>query len=153
MDLKTQSYIKELENIKQKIKETVDDETRSYLIKLFCIRTSGLLEVFFKTRISEYFKTKVPNEISRFLTSKFKDITNLKTSKLVEVLSSFSTDWSEKFSSYIDEHEQMKSSLDSIISQRHAIAHGQPSCINEKDMYQYYDDVKAIVVFIDGVIR
>lgn len=153
MDLKTQLYIKDLDDLKKQISDVDDDEVKSSLVKLFCVRTAGMLEVFVKTRISEYFKNKVPKEISRFLSAKFKDITSLKSSKLKDVLMSFSTEWGAEFDEYLADHEQQKSSLDSIIAQRHSIAHGQPSSLSLASMSQYYDDVKAVVVYLDTIIR
>lgn len=153
MDMKTAQYIRDLDNLKSKIEGIDDEETKSLLLKLFCVRTAGLLEVFLKTRISEYSKGKVPKEINRFMTSKFKDITNLKSSKLEDVLTSFSVEWSDKFTDYLKEHEQEKTALDSIIAQRHNIAHGQQSSIGEVSMNQYYEGVKHVVTFLDGVIR
>lgn len=153
MDLRTQQYIRDLDNLKSKIDEVDDDEIKSSLVKLFCVRTAGLLEVFLKTRISEYSKGKVPKEINKFLTGKFKDITSLKTKKLNDVLSSFSLEWAQRFEDYIEDHEQEKSSLDSIIDQRHHIAHGQSSNISTSSMTQYYEDVKKIVNHLDSIIR
>lgn len=151
--MKTAQYIRDLDNLKTRIENLDDEEVKSSLLNLLCVRLAGLLEVFLKTRISEYSKGKVPKEIKKFMTSKFKDITNLKTSKFEEVLNSFSIEWAEKFVEYIKEHEQEKMSLDSIIAQRHSIAHGQTSSVGEASMRQYYEDVKHIVNFLDGVIR
>lgn len=153
MDLKTQQYILELDNFKARIAEVDDEEIKSLLVKLFCVRTAGLLEVFIKTRISEYVKGSVPKEISRYLTTKFRDITNLKTSRLQEVLNAFSPDWNDAFSKYLGEHEQQKSSLDSIIAQRHNIAHGQSSNMSLVQMQQYYTDVREIIDYLDTIIR
>ena len=153
MNIKTQQYIRDLDSLKTKTENENDEEVKSYLVKLMCVRTAGLLEVFLKTRISEYSKGKMPPEINRFLTSKFKDITNLKSSKFEDVLNSFSVDWRDKFRSYLDDHEQEKLSLDSVIAQRHNIAHGQPSNIGLASMVQYYDDVKSIVVYLDTIIK
>ena len=153
MDMKTQQYIRDLDDLWKTIKGIDDEELQSTLIKLFCVRTSGLLEVFIKTRISEYSKGKVPKEINRFLTSKFKDITNLKSTRFVDVLESFSDEWAIKFRDYLDQHEQEKISLDSLITQRHLIVHGQSSNIGSSSMLQYYEDVKHIVQCIDSIIR
>lgn len=151
--MKTTQYIRDLENLKKKIDDVDDEEIKNSLVKLLCVRTAGLLEVFLKTRISEYSKGKVPKEITRFMTAKFKDITNLKSSKFSDVLSTFSEDWSREFNDYLEEHEQEKSSLDSVVAQRHMIAHGQSSNISQSYMAQYFNDVKNIVSFLDMVIR
>lgn len=153
MDMKTQQYIRDLDDLIEKIKTELDEEVQSYLVKLLCVRTAGLLEVFLKTRISEYSKGKVPSEINHFLTAKFKDITNLKSSKFDEVLTAFSSEWAGQFRGYIEDHEKEKISLDSVIAQRHSIAHGQSSNISRISMIQYYDDVKAIVLYLDSIIK
>ena len=153
MDLRTKQYINELESLKGVIDKVDDDEVKSFLARFFCIRTSGLMEVFLKERISEYSRGKVPSVINRFLTSKFKDITNLKSSRLVDVLKSFSPDWADSFENYLEEHEQQKNSLDSVIAQRHSIAHGQPASVSVVSMTQYFEDVKNVVNYLDTVIR
>lgn len=153
MDMKTQQYIRDLDSLKSIINKVEDDEVKSLLVKLFCVRTAGLLEVFIKTRISEYSRGRVPQEINRFLTAKFKDITSLKSKKLEEVLRLFSNDWADSFEAYLIDHDQKKTSLDSMIAQRHSIAHGQPSSISASIMSQYYDDVKDIVCHLDTIIR
>ena len=153
MDIKTESYIRELENLQKQISLIDDVEVKSSLVKLLCVRTSGLLEVFLKTRISEYSKGKVPKEINHFLTQKFKDITNLKSTKFNDVLASFSSEWSSAYMTFLNENEQIKSSLDSIIAQRHSIAHGQSCGIAERSMLQYYGDILSLVRFLDSIIR
>lgn len=153
MDMKTEQYIRDLDNLKTKIDGVDDEEVKSSLIKLLCVRTAGLLEVFLKTRISNYANGKVPKEINHFMTTKFKDITNLKSSKFLDVLTSFSNEWADAFTDYLNDHEQEKASLDSVIAQRHSIAHGQPSSINRSSMFQYYEDVNRIITYLDTIIR
>ena len=153
MDIKTESYIRELENLQKQISLIDDVEVKSSLVKLLCVRTSGLLEVFLKTRISEYSKGKVPKEINHFLTQKFKDITNLKSTKFNDVLASFSSEWSSAYMTFLNENEQIKSSLDSIIAQRHSIAHGQRCGIAARSMLQYYGDILSLVRFLECIIR
>lgn len=153
MDMKTEQYIRDLNDLKNKIDGVDDEEVKSSLLKLLCVRTAGLLEVFLKTRISTYANGKVPKEINHFMTAKFKDITNLKASKFLDVLTSFSNEWADAFTAYLNDHEQEKASLDSVIAQRHSIAHGQSSSINRSSMFQYYEDVNRIISFLDTVIR
>ena len=153
MDIRTEQYIRDLDNIDKIINSIDDEEIKSLLLKLFCVRLSGLVELYLKNRISDYSKGKVPKEINRYLTVKFKDITNLKTNKLCEILSNFSVQWADDFKNYVDLHEQTKTSLDSLIAQRHNIAHGQPSTINQSSMNQYYADIKNIINYLDSIIK
>ena len=153
MNHKVQVYITGLDGDLKLAKSQSDDEVKSLLAKIICIRISGLLEVAIKSRISDYSDKKTPKEIKRFLTQKFKDITNLKTSKLCDVLGAFSSDWKDEFEEEIRKNQQIKSSLDSLITLRNDIAHGQTCSISLSHVQQYYDDVKIAVRLFDKIIK
>ena len=153
MNHKVQVYITGLDGDLKLAKSQSDDEVKSLLAKIICIRISGLLEVAIKSRISDYSDNKTPKEIKRFLTQKFKDITNLKSSKLCDVLGTFSSDWKLSFEKEISENPQLKSSLDSLITLRNDIAHGQTCSISLNNVQQYYNDVKIAIDLFDKIIR
>lgn len=153
MNHKVQVYITGLDGDLKLAKSQSDDEVKSLLAKIICIRISGLLEVAIKSRISDYSDNKTPKEIKRFLTQKFKDITNLKSSKLCDVLGTFSSDWKSSFEKEISENQQLKSSLDSLITLRNDIAHGQTCSISLNNVQQYYNDVKIAIDLFDKIIR
>lgn len=153
MNHKVQVYITGLDGDLKLAKSQSDDEVKSLLAKIICIRISGLLEVAIKSRISDYSDNKTPKEIKRFLTQKFKDITNLKSSKLCDVLGTFSSDWKSSFEKEISENPQLKSSLDSLITLRNDIAHGQTCSISLNNVQQYYNDVKIAIDLFDKIIR
>lgn len=153
MNYKIRQYIETLNNQFKIVKNVSDEEQKSMLTKYLCVRVAGLLEAFIKAQISEYTNGRVPKEIERYISSKFKDITNLKCKKLREVLDSFSNDWAVEFDAYTANHEQQKNSLDSIITNRHNIAHGQVGNLSFLNMQQYYDDVKLIITKLDNIIK
>lgn len=153
MNLKVQQYIKELDEQIKVVKEIDDDEVKSMLTQYLCVRISGLLETFVKSRISDYAQGRVPKEVNRYISVKFKDITNLKYTKLKEILDSFSNEWASDFDDYIKDHEQQKTSMDSLVANRHNIAHGQNGSMSFKRLEQYYEDTKAIIKKLDTIIK
>ena len=153
MNIKVSYYLKELDDTFEILNHQCDEEVKSVISNALCIRLSGLLEVALKSRISDYSERKSPKEINRFLTQKFKDITNLKSSKLCDVVGQFSASWKEKFEDAFDNNSQMKSSLDSLITVRNNYAHGQSTNITEKSLKQYYIDVKSAIALFDKIIR
>lgn len=106
-----------------------------------------------KTRISDYSNKKVPKPVSRYLSHKFADITNLKESKLRDTLGLFSTEWQEQFERFIQDNQQLKASLDSIITNRNNIAHGQHVSLTLKSVKQYYDDIKVVIMELEKIIK
>lgn len=153
MNLKVRNYLKELDDTFEILNKQKDDEVRSVISNALCIRLSGLLEVALKSRISDYSEKKSPKEITRFLTQKFKDITNLKSSKLCDVLGQFSESWKEKFEETFENNSKMKSSLDSLITMRNNYAHGHNTNISEESLKQYYIDVKSTISLFDTIIK
>ena len=153
MNLKTQQYIRTLDEQFEIVKAVSNEEQQSMLTKYLCVRTAGLLETYIKARFSEYTNKSVPKEVKRFISGRFKDITNLRCNKLREVLDSFSNDWATDFDTYIDEHEQQKNSLDSVITNRHDIAHGQTGSLSFRNLQQYYIDIKLIINELENIIK
>lgn len=153
MNIKTVQYIRELDAQFIIVDKIQNEELKSMLTKYLCVRTSGLIETFIKSKISEYAQGKVPKEINRFMSAKFKDITNLKCGKLQDFLDSFSHDWAEEFNNFIKDHEQEKNSVESIIANRHIIAHGQNAGLSFNSMQQYYADIKSVINKLDSIIR
>lgn len=153
MNHKVKQYISDLESDIQLARKQSDDEIKSLLAKIVCIRISGLLEIALKCRISDYSEKKTPKEIKRFLTQKFKDITNLKAKKLCDILSTFSLDWQKSFEEKLSENSQIKSSLDSLITLRNDIAHGQNCVTSLSNVQQYFDDAKIVVGLFDRIIK
>lgn len=153
MDLRTQQYLRELEQQFKLAELESEDEVKSLLANFLCVRTSGLLETFIKGRISDYLDKKVTKEVKRYISLKMKDITSLNANKIVSVLDTFSKSWAISFQSYIDSHEQEKNSLNSIISNRHNIAHGQKSSVTFTNMKQYYVDIKAVIKELNNIIK
>lgn len=153
MNIKVVQNIKEINSAFSLAESQTDDELKSHLANLLCVRISGLIENYLKSRISDYSDKKVPKQISRYLSLKFADITNLKESKLHDVLGQFSGEWQSGFDSFIKNNQQLKSSLDSIITNRHNIAHGKHVSLTLKTVKQYYEDVQKVLKELDKIIK
>lgn len=153
MNIKVQQNIKEIDSAFSLAENQNDDEVKSHLANLLCIRISGLIENYLKTKVSDYSDKKVPKQITRFLSIRFADITNLKTTKLHDILGQFSLQWQSDFEEIIQNKGQLKSSLDSLITNRHNIAHGQRVSLTLRTVRQYYEDVKEFINKLDKIIK
>jgi len=71
--------------------------------------------------------------------------------KMQKILTKFSEDWCNNFNSKVS--EQQLQSLNSIISNRNSIAHGQQDNISYKVIGQYYTDLKEIVKALKDTIK
>lgn len=150
MNLRVTSYISKLDNLFTLAESIDDDEVKGHFAKYLCIRTSGLVEVFFKTQIEDYATGKSPKPIVSFVNHKFKTFTNITPKKINDLLEIFSADWSERFNNEMT--DEQKSALNSVISNRNNIAHGNADNISLTNAKVYYEKVKELLGVLDGII-
>jgi len=83
-------------------------------------------------------------------------ITNCKTERILEVLNKFDVGWATTFETEIKDNspidKEIKDSLDSIVSNRHLIAHGKSVGMSYATVKGYYDYcVKAVEILEDTI--
>lgn len=150
MNLKVTSYISKLDSLFTLADTITDDEVKGHFAKYLCIRTSGLVEVFFKTQIEDYATGKSPKPIVSFINHKFRTFTNINTKKINDLFEVFSSEWQQRFNDEMT--EEQKSALNSVISNRNNIAHGNADNISLTNAKDYYLKVKEVLGILDSII-
>lgn len=140
-----------LDNLFKKISAISDTELKAQWAKYLCILTSGFIENSIRSIISEYSKNKAAPPLATFVTSKIQSVTNLKNNNIKALLSSFNSEWCEKYDSNITD-EQI-ASIDSIVANRHLIAHGRNVGITYTIVKNYYDNVVPVVTTIYKIVN
>ena len=151
MRWKIESQEKKLDELFELVRTVSDEETQSHLSKLLCIRASGLLEVAFKNLILDYLHGTSPKEIQSYVNKGIKNLSNLRHDKLINALSGFSKSWVEQFENEVT--DELVSSLNSLISNRNNIAHGENDNITFRSVEKYYEDTKSIIEILKKIIK
>lgn len=128
-----------------------DDELRAYLSKFLCVRASGFIESSFKNLIYDYIQGTSPQPIQKFVTNKLKTVTNLNYNKLISVVTSLNKDWANELENLIN--DEQRAALNSVVSNRNNIAHGENDSISYDLMKNYYRSIKEVVAHLKFVIR
>lgn len=142
---------KKLDELFKLVHNVKDDEIQAYLSKLLCIRASGLLESSVKNLISEYVSGSSPKPIESFVSKSIKNLTNLRDEKLITSLRSFSDDWANELVKQIT--DEQRSALNSVITNRNNIAHGENDNITFTSMQMYYFKVKEVIEILKRIIK
>lgn len=127
------------------------DIHKAHLSRYLCVRTSGYLESVIRNLIVNYCDGTSPREIENYLSLKIKYITNLEYKKVVSLLAEFSSEWKDQFESIVT--DEQKSSLNSVVSNRNSIAHGNTDSITFRNMKEYYIHVKEVADILKNIIR
>ena len=151
MRLKLESQEIKLNNLYNQISKVQDDEIKAHMSKYFCIKMSGYLENTIKILVANYSGKSSPQAISTYVQNSLKTTTNLSEEKLINLLKKFNNDWADCFSKKVN--EQQIESLNSIISNRNSIAHGQQDNISYQTIGQYFSDIKQIILILKDIIK
>lgn len=132
--------------------ETIsDEEIQAHFAKYLCVKTSGLFENYIKSQIGDFADSTSAQQISKHVKAKNKHFTNIDYRKLEGFINSFSPEWWENFEKQLN--ADLKSSLNSIISNRNNIAHGNTDSITFRNMKTHYKNMKRIISILDSVIK
>jgi hypothetical protein len=151
------SHCQRIDNLFSKVASISNPADQSEWSKYLCVLVSGFIEESLRVLLEEYTRTHSAPNIQNFVVKQIGNITNCKTSRILEVLSKFSQDWANDFSKQIQARssitDEIKNSIDSVIANRHSIAHGRNVGITYSKMSTYYNNVKKAVDILDAIIR
>jgi len=124
-----------------------DVEVQSHWAKYLCVLASGYLEHSIRTLYSNYAKTTASPNVARFVDNSLKSFQNPKMEKILEIARSFSPDWESQLKKATE--GELKDSVDSIVSNRHLIAHGCDVGITYSRIQQYYGNAVKVVELVE----
>lgn len=151
MHFRVQNYIRSVDSLVRTAGEIKEEEIKSHVAKYICVKISGLLEVYFKSQIGDYVDATSSQPTAAFVKHRFKTFTNIDSEKIAKLLEVFSAEWADLYRSKMT--EDLISSLNSIISNRNNIAHGNSDSITFNSIQTHYENVKKILNILDSIIR
>jgi hypothetical protein len=151
------SHMQRIDFLFRKAASVADKAEQAEWAKYLCILVSGFIEESLRVLLEEYTRKRATPVIQNFVSGEIKDITNCKTSKIAVVLQRFNPKWENDFLSEIQAKsrvdDEIKNSVDSVITNRHQIAHGKNIGLRYATISTYYNNVKKAVEILDAVIR
>jgi hypothetical protein len=128
-----------------------DDEIKSHYARYLCVLTSGYLEESIKIIIRVYVSQRTHPTVLNYIDTSTSNITNLKTEKLSKFLNSFNSEWKDKFETTLTDEE--KDSIDSVVANRHQIAHGKNVGVSYTRVNEWYKNVKKVIEKVSIIVN
>jgi hypothetical protein len=120
-----------------------DDEIKSHLARYLCVLTSGYLEESIKILIRNFVASKASPFVANHINSTIDNLTNLNSEKIGQFLNSFSGGWKDEFDRCLSDEE--KDAIDSVVANRHQIAHGRNVGVSYVRIREWHKDIKRVV--------
>jgi hypothetical protein len=151
--IKDHSLRKQLEGIQKLLDATPqatggDLELQSHWGRYLCVLTAGFLENALYSVYSRYAHAGANPAVANFAAAQLDDISNPKAKRFVETAGMFKKEWSDALEIFLAD-DGRKDAVDSIMRNRHQIAHGEYSGITISKVKQYLDRCEAVVEFIE----
>lgn len=146
------SFEARIENVLSRAEEAgLDDELRSSLARYACVLTSGYLEEAIRVIVGGWCNGKSHPHVHAYVGRQLEWFSNPKLGKILDELSHFSSGWRDRFDTVLTDEE--KDAVNSVVNNRHQIAHGRNVGVSPMLMKRYFNDCKSVVRKLDGVIN
>ena len=127
-----------------------DLELQGHWGKYICILSAGFLE----NAISQVYMPLVSGSaspaVSNFTNRMLEKIQNPKASKFVEVARSFKKEWGDDLEAYFNSDIELKDAIDSIMQNRHLIAHGKNTSVSIVKVKDQIEKSVEVIEFIEN---
>jgi hypothetical protein len=117
-----------------------DLELRSHWARYLCVLASGYLEVATREILVEVARAQGAPVLVRFVAERLADFQNPKMEKILGLVGDFSLEWESELRARSE--GEIKDAVDSIVDNRHKIAHGENVGISYAVIERYWVDAK-----------
>lgn len=139
------------------------DKGRQYLTNYALIKTCGTIEYTYKSIVADYFSQYSSVQIDRYLEKTLINSSrSAKYDMIRSLLDQFDSTWYAQFHAQAQSHfdqvtgvgdfGKLKSSLDSLVSNRHQFAHGRITSATFLDIKGYFQDAIEVLLILDSVV-
>lgn len=157
MNIKIVQHKQKLDALFSQASTITDMKMQGEWAKYLCVLASGYLENSLRILILEYISNNSSQKVQRFNDPQISNLTNCKHGKIVKILEQFDVSWSTTYIAEIEAKskitDEIKDSIDSLVQNRHDIAHGKSVGIGYVRVKTYYEKAHTAVEIIDKIIK
>jgi hypothetical protein len=132
-----------LDDLFKRARELPDPELQSHWSRYLCVLVSGFVENSVRITYADYARSRADAIVVEFVQSRLQQFQNPKMGAILELVGSFSQEWRQQLEA--DTSGQLSESVNSIVGNRHKIAHGQSVGLSLQTLSQYYADALKVI--------
>lgn len=124
-----------------------DPELQSHWARYLCVLVSGFLETSIRTIFASYASKRADTKVAGFVTAQLGFLQNAKMGNILELVGKFSAEWARQLE--IKTQGKIRAAVNSIVANRHKIAHGEDVSLGLAGLKDYYKSAKELVKLIE----
>lgn len=157
MNIKILQHKQRIDELFKEVKSIADMKMQGEWAKYLCVLSSGYLENSLRILLFDYISRNSSKEIQRYNEPYIKKITNCKLANIRKTLEQFDINWANSFETQINKKSkivnEISDSIDSLVQNRHDIAHGKSIGIGYITIKKYYEKANVAVEIMEGIIK
>ena len=151
--MKNQELTRQLQVLQSLFKKTSiatnsDIEMQAHWAKYLCVLSAGFLENALTQIYISFCRNAASEPVANYTSLSLTKIQNPKCTKFVELAASFKKEWGDELEKFVSDGGR-KEALDSIVANRHLIAHGKDSGITLSRLQEYLNKSIQVIDFIE----
>ena len=127
-----------------------DPEEMAHWCKYLCVLVSGFIEEVVVEWLEDYARGRSPKPVALFVSKQLYYFQNPEHKKILDQVRAFDGNWANSLEALDDRY---KSSINSIVHNRHRIVHGQSCTVSFRQLNEWYEDVKEFLDEFEQVVR
>jgi len=129
-----------------------DLEMLSHWAKYLCVLSAGFSENSLKEIYGEFVRGAAHKPVADYANSMLSRIQNPHATIFIETARRFKPDWATELEAFVDSNGR-REAINSIMKNRHEIAHGRYSGITMSQIKDYLDKAVEVIDFIESQCR
>ena len=156
--MRNQELSRQIDSLKSLLhrtgKATYDVELRGHWGRYLCVLTAGFLENSIQEVYTEFVRRSSSPAVARFAESRLERINNPNAGGFIGTARSFKCEWADDLRAFLDEDgKRRRNAIDSIMNNRHQIAHGGGAQITVARVREYLNGCVEVVEFIERQVQ
>ena len=112
---------------------------------------AGLLESSIREIYGEFVGNSSSPQVAKYAATTLENIHTPRASRFLQVATAFSLEWGQRLEEYMDANDgERRNAIDSIMNNRHRIAHGRNTSISVVRVKEYLDKAVEVIDFIES---
>jgi hypothetical protein len=124
-------------------------EMQAHWSRYVCVLVAGFLENAHLELFGRYAKSCSSPDVGRFVDATLKRVRNPKAGRFLETARAFNPAWEQPLSEFLDDNGR-KDAIDSVMANRHLIAHGKDSDVSLARVVDYLSKCVEVLEFIEA---
>lgn len=139
-----------LDNLFINVEQVDDLEMQAQWARYLCVLVSGFIEESIRILLSQYTVSRSSPEIANYVEKKLGRETNLNMTKIISLLAQFDNDFGETLRQHTE--GELKDAVDSVIANRHPIAHGRDVSVSFIRLREWYEKIVNVIEIIEALL-